>query len=359
EYPDSLPTAGGGIRLCRVAGRASVYGITYEDVDRLQDLGSDLRGIVPARVLRQEGRKDDRTTDVRVVGTVENWFHVLPRRLLAGRVLSIEDEASRSAVAVLTENGARKLLATGHALGEQIRLGGHFFKVVGIVEGAPRGSGVPSPDDDTDVYIPLTVCRERFGEVVQRRRSGSREIEWVQVHQVLVQVRSTDRVEPAAQAIRAMFRRFHRKEDYSIYVPLTLLNQARETQRTFNIVLGSIAGISLLVGGIGIMNIMLASITERTREIGIRRAIGAQRWQIVVQFLTETIVLSGLGGFIGIGMGVCIPLIIRHATDIPAQVPFYSLPLSFGISVLIGVLFGLYPAVRAAQLDPIEALRHE
>ena len=340
-------------------GRASVYGIKYDDVDRLKDLGPDLRRIVPARVLRQEGRRNDRAIEVRVVGTVEDWFHVLPRRLLAGRVLSMEDEASRSAVAVLTEKGARKLLATNHALGEQIRIGGHFFEVIGIVEGAPSGGDVPSPDDDADVYVPLNVCRERFGEVVMRRRTGSREIEWVEIHQVLVQAASSERVEAAAEAIRAMFRRFHRKEDYSIYVPLTLLNQARATQRTFNVVLGSIAGISLLVGGIGIMNIMLASVTERTREIGIRRAIGAQRWQIVVQFLTETIVLSSLGGIIGIGVGVCIPLMVRQATDIPAQVPLYSLPLSFGISVMIGVVFGLYPAVRAAQLDPIESLRHE
>jgi putative ABC transport system permease protein len=340
-------------------GRAAVYGIKYEDVDRLRDLGPELSYIVPARVLRQEGRKDDRAVEVRVVGTVPDWFKVLPRRLLAGRVLTEQDLAQRAAVAVLTERGARRLLARSYALGERIRIGAHFFEVIGIIQGAPQGGAAPTPDDDTDVYIPLNVCRERFGEVVQHRSAGSREIEWIELHQVLVQVRSTDRVEAVAEAVRAMFRRFHRREDYSIYVPLTLLNQVRATQRTFNIVLGSIAGISLLVGGIGIMNIMLASVTERTREIGIRRAIGAQRAQIVIQFLTETIVLSGLGGAIGIAVGLFIPMIVRATTGIPAVVPLYSLPLSFGISVVIGVVFGLYPAVRAAKLDPIEALRHE
>ena len=153
--------------------------------------------------------------------------------------------------------------------------------------------------------------------------------------------------------------RFHKKKDYSISVPLTLLKQAEETKRTFNIVLGSIAGISLLVGGIGIMNIMLASVTERTMEIGIRRAIGAKRKHIISQFLVETMVLSGAGGIIGIALGVLIPKLITVFSGMPTAVPLYAILLSFFISVSIGIVFGLYPAVRAADLDPIEALRHE
>jgi putative ABC transport system permease protein len=142
-------------------------------------------------------------------------------------------------------------------------------------------------------------------------------------------------------------------------VPLALLRQAEATKRTFNIVLGSIAGISLLVGGIGIMNIMLASVTERTREIGIRRAIGAKRRQIVSQFLVETVVLSTAGGLIGVGIGVLIPWIITRLAEMPTQVTAWSLALSVGISMGVGVVFGLYPAIRAAMLDPIVALRHE
>jgi putative ABC transport system permease protein len=138
-----------------------------------------------------------------------------------------------------------------------------------------------------------------------------------------------------------------------------LLRQAESTKRTFNIVLGSIAAISLLVGGIGIMNIMLASVNERTREIGVRRAIGAKRKQIILQFLIETVVLSMVGGLIGIGIGVSIPWLVTYFAGMPTVVTATSLILSAGISIAVGIIFGLYPAVRAANLDPITALRHE
>ena len=156
-----------------------------------------------------------------------------------------------------------------------------------------------------------------------------------------------------------MLERFHKKVDYRMSVPLALLRQAEATKRTFNIVLGSIASISLVVGGIGIMNIMLASVTERTREIGVRRAIGAKRRQIVGQFLVETIVLSTTGGLIGIGIGLFIPWLVTYLAGMPTVVTFWSIALSLGISVGVGIVFGLYPAVRAAKLDPIVALRHE
>ena len=166
-------------------------------------------------------------------------------------------------------------------------------------------------------------------------------------------------VEATANAIERMLETFHKKKDYVMNVPLTLLRQAETTKRTFNIVLGAIAGISLLVGGIGIMNIMLASVTERTREIGIRRAIGAKQRQIVAQFLIETVVLSFTGGLFGIGVGVLIPWIIEKAVGMPTIVSMSSLVLSLGISVSVGMIFGIYPAMRAAALDPIIALRHE
>jgi putative ABC transport system permease protein len=176
---------------------------------------------------------------------------------------------------------------------------------------------------------------------------------------LIVQVRSNEEVEATWAGIQTMLERFHRRLDYRIDVPLALLRQAEATKRNFNIVLGSIAGISLLVGGIGIMNIMLASVTERTREIGVRRAIGAKRRQIVTQFLIETVVLSTLGGFVGIAIGVAIPKLVTQFSGMPTIVTAYSLVLSVGISMAVGLLFGLYPAVRAANLDPIEALRHE
>ena len=153
--------------------------------------------------------------------------------------------------------------------------------------------------------------------------------------------------------------RFHSRNDYEIIVPLQLLRQAEQTKRIFNIVLGSIAAISLLVGGIGIMNIMLATVTERTREIGVRRALGAKRSDITRQFLVETVVLSVGGGLIGVAVGVVTPVLVSHLTTMKTIITVWSVLLAFGISGAVGIIFGFYPASAAAKLDPIDALRHE
>ena len=165
--------------------------------------------------------------------------------------------------------------------------------------------------------------------------------------------------EAVGAGIETMLKQFHKKKDYVVSVPLALLKQAEATKRTFNIVLGSIAGISLLVGGIGIMNIMLASVTERTREIGIRRAIGAKRKQIIYQFLIETVVLSTTGGLIGLGIGIVIPALIRYFSGMPTVITTNGVLLPLFVSMAIGIVFGIYPAMNAAQVDPIIALRHE
>ncbi len=194
------------------------------------------------------------------------------------------------------------------------------------------------------------------------RTSGSDIQELVELHQIIVEVDSTDHVESVAESITAGLKneKSHgSKVDYIVRVPLAQLKETEATKRRFNLVLGSIAGISLLVGGIGIMNIMLASVTERTREIGLRRAIGAKKRQIVGQFLIETVVLSTCGGLIGIVTGIGFPWLIEYFLHTPTEVPMYSIVLSLGISMSVGIVFGIYPAMRAANLDPIVALRNE
>ena len=181
----------------------------------------------------------------------------------------------------------------------------------------------------------------------------------MELHGIIARVRDERDVEPTAKAVERILETSHKSKDYAINVPLQLLKQAEATKRTFSIVLGAIAGISLLVGGIGIMNIMLASVTERTREIGIRRAIGARRSQIVMQFLIEALVLSVFGGLIGMALGLAIPLLVTAFAGMPTVVTPWSLVLSFGISVGVGIGFGIYPAMRASKLDPIIALRYE
>ncbi len=340
--------------------RLSIYGLLYADEARIVEGIPSVRRTVPVKVVRQQARIGKRSLDLRVVGTTSAWFDLVRRPLLAGRVLSDEDQRRQSNVVVLTEHGARRLLATEASLGTFVRIGGEYFEVVGIVRSDSGGEGaMQAPDQQTDAYIPLKVAKSRFGDIFSENREGTRIRELVELHHLIVEVKTLEQVESTAAAIEAMLARFHRRKDYSLSVPLALLRQAEATKRTFNIVLGSIAGISLLVGGIGIMNIMLASVTERTREIGIRRAIGAKRRQIVIQFLIETVVLSMAGGLVGIGVGLLIPELISRFAGMPTVVSLSSLVLSVGISMSVGLVFGIYPAMRAAQLDPIEALRHE
>ena len=343
-----------------VAVRMSVYGLLYEDETRIKESFAAVMGTAPAKLVRKEGRLGERALDLRVVGTTPTWFELVQRPVVAGRVLAKRDFDQRSNVVVLTEYGARRLLATQATVGKWLRIGGDYFQVIGIVqsEGGAGGS-IQTPDQSIDAYVPLNVARERFGDMFIQFSSGSQTMEQVQLHQLIVEVRSTDDVESTAAGIEAMLKRFHKKVDYRISVPLALLQQAEATKRTFNIVLGSIAAISLIVGGIGIMNIMLATVTERTREIGIRRAIGARRRQIVGQFLIETAVLSTCGGLIGIVVGVLMPWLITRFAGMPTVVSAYGIVLALGISLAVGLVFGIYPASRAARLDPIEALRHE
>jgi putative ABC transport system permease protein len=191
-------------------------------------------------------------------------------------------------------------------------------------------------------------------------RAGSREFERTELSEITLAVANVDFVSQTAAMVRKLLARNHpRGDDYEVLVPLELLRQAEQEKRIWNLVLGSIAGISLLVGGIGIMNIMLASVTERTREIGIRRALGAKRRDITTQFLVETVVLSSTGGLLGIGLGIAIPVLVSRFSGIETIVSWWAVLLAFGISTAIGMIFGIYPARRAAWMDPIEALRHE
>jgi putative ABC transport system permease protein len=347
-----------------VHSHMSIYGLTYDDYARVAESFSTIEQAVPIKLIRKESRLGERSMELRVVGTTPTWFELVPRPIIAGRVLMPQDQKSQAPVAVLTEFGARKLLAAEHTIGQSIRIGIDVFEVVGIVKsegGEVEGDveNIQIPDQEVDVYVPIEVAQKYFGDIVTRRTAGSREREKVELHQIIVEVDATKSVESTAEAITAMIQRFHAKKDYKVTVPLALLRQAEATKRRFNIVLGSIAGISLLVGGIGIMNIMLATVTERTREIGIRRAIGAKRRQIVSQFLIETSVLSTIGGLIGIGVGVIVPAIITYFAGMPTVITPESIFLPLFISAGVGIVFGLYPAARAAKVDPIVALRHE
>jgi putative ABC transport system permease protein len=213
---------------------------------------------------------------------------------------------------------------------------------------------------NNDIYIPLNSARSRFGELQLILRSGGRDFEKTQLSEITLTLHDEELVAPTAAMVRKLLEQRHADNtDFEIQVPLELLRQAEREKRIWNLVLGSIAGISLLVGGIGIMNIMLATVSERTKEIGIRRALGATRSHIVAQFMVESMVLSSSGGLLGIFLGVAIPLAVSKLAEIETALSWWAIIIAFSTSVLTGVVFGVYPARRAALMNPIEALRHE
>ncbi len=344
---------------------AMEYGLTYQDAGRLQLTIPGVKRVLPMRVIRDNLRFAQNSVAGQIIGTHPLYSEIAGLDILRGRFLTETDETHKDNVCAITSGLSAQLFPFQDPLAEEVKVGSDYYRVVGVVRERSTGQkrpGSASPAEgnalDNNIYIPLSTARSRFGETLIRRSAGSFEAERVQLHQITVQLSDPDRVETAVPQIESTLQHFHAKRDYEMIVPLQLLRQAEETKRMFNIVLGSIAAISLLVGGIGIMNIMLATVTERTREIGIRRALGARKQDIVLQFLVETLVLSVGGGLIGLCLGIVVPLLVQMLTRMPTVITLWSLVLAFTISAAVGVLFGLYPASRAANLRPIEALRH-
>jgi putative ABC transport system permease protein len=262
---------------------------------------------------------------------------------------------------------ARDLFPFSNPMGETLRMGQHFYRVVGVLkERMPTGGtgGSQAAEDfNHDVYIPLETTRARFGKTVFVRQSGSRSGEQVELSQITLTVSDIDKVRPTGNVIKEILSQ-HLKQDTAVTIPLDRLEEAERAKKRYQMLLVLIASISLVVGGIGIMNIMLATVTERTREIGIRRALGAKRRDITMQFLIEAVVQTSLGGLLGAVVGLSLVFLLPWAASLgglalPAKVHVPSIFLSLAVAVTVGVLFGWYPARRASMLDPIEALRHE
>ena len=342
--------------------RVLAYGLTKEDLTRIEGTYPGIRAVVPVLETPQEVRSGTLVCSPRVQCVPPAFEEITGRVMHSGRFLSSQDEANYAQVCVIGYEVARYLFPYEPAVGKRVKVGADYFQVVGVMIGrVPIGEMSVDPGQEVagDVFLPLSTGQKIFGERQILRRSGSMDITEVQLHEIIVGVKDTLNVPFVADACRAMLADEHPQKDYEVVVPLELLLRERETKRIFSIVLGSIAGISLLVGGIGIMNVMLATVTERTREIGVRRALGAKRRHIVSQFLIETIVLSGAGGIAGVLLGLMIPMGVERFSDMRTIVTPEAPILAFAISVGTGIVFGLYPAWRAANMDPVEALRHE
>ncbi|QDT14583.1 ABC transporter permease [Alienimonas californiensis] len=371
-------------------GRVADYGLRRIDFRRLEALDNVMRA-VPIREAAQEFRRLQEKMNGRLVGVTPDYAALTGLNIARGRFIADRDRAGSETVCVLSAGAREQLFGLDDPLGDRVRVGEVFYKVVGIAQ--PRGAtgavggSLSGQEFDKDIYIPIDTFETRIGDLIIQRNQGGSTYERVELNQITLQVNGAEHVMPTAAVVRETLALSHPQRDYAVVVPQELLEQAEQIKDIFNIVLGSIAAISLVVGGIGIMNIMLATVTERTREIGIRRALGARQGDILQQFLTETIVLSGAGGVAGILLGMSTPLAFRGVkwavqtfvlesspgdrenagggplggmlTDLEPQLALWSLPVSFLISVGIGVIFGILPARNAARLDPIEALRHE
>ncbi len=348
------------------------YGLKYEDLRMLQGLESNQIGdeplvdnIVPIALVRKNTNHGGRRIDnARILGTTPEFLAVKNIGVARGRFLVEKDLDNFANVAVLSQGAAIRLFGFEDPIGQPLLIGTGAYTVVGILRqqgsGNARPGQIESDNLNLDIYIPITAARSRFGERQRIVTAGSRSYERNQLSEIAIAVASEDLVPQTAEMVRKLLETKHKsRREYEVIVPLELLQQAEHEKKIWNIVLGSIAGISLLVGGIGIMNIMLATVTERTREIGIRRAIGAKRGDIIRQFLIETVVLSTTGGLVGIVLGITIPMAVTHFADIPTITSTWSVLVAFGISVLTGVIFGVYPARKAACMNPIEALRHQ
>jgi putative ABC transport system permease protein len=354
-------TAGGSNQQ---VSRVLEYGLKYTDLDRLVSNIPGIERAVPISLVRknaQFGRY--RVQNARILGTTAEYLKVKNLELRRGRFITAADLRATANVAVLAAGAAKRLFNFEDPLGKPLLLGQGAYVVVGVLDtqdpGGASAGAMGMKDFNDDIYVPITSAQRRFGELQTIVRSGSEEFERTQLNEITLTLSDERFVSSTATMARRLLERTHRQPDFEIQVPLELLRQAQREKRIWNLVLGSIAGISLLVGGIGIMNIMLATVTERTREIGIRRALGAKRGDIITQFLVETIALSTSGGILGIGVGVAIPLVVSYMANIETAISMLSIFVAFSISVLTGIVFGVYPARRAAMLDPIECLRHE
>jgi putative ABC transport system permease protein len=350
--------------------RVAVYGLTRHDYETFATLmeGGTVTRMVPMRIFPVEIRSLERMHTGRAVGTTPEYADVNQLDLAVGRFLDYKDDLRMENVAVLGSKVAERLFPFTDPMGKTVRLGTYFYKVVGVMRDrmptGGSGGSQAAEDFNNDVYIPLHTCRARFGETVTYRQAGAFTREQVELSQVTLTVADIDKVRPTGDIIREGLARTHTKDDWQVTVPLDKLEEAERAKNRYKMLLVLIASISLVVGGIGIMNIMLATVTERTREIGIRRALGAKRRDITMQFLVEAVVQTTVGGVVGAVVGLGIVLVVPWAValrdiNLPAKIHVPSIFLSLAVAVTVGVLFGWYPARRAALLDPIEALRHE
>lgn len=355
-------------------------GLTIMDLKAIEEIVPTVKMISPVISYNYSAIIDGKSKPIVLEGVNTSYFEVFNIGLQQGEVFNKLQSESGQPVCVIGDNIKTVFFNQENPIGEQIKCGQIWLKIIGVVErrdftaSASDEMGISSTDNK--IFVPAQTILMRFknrglvrADEVERSNARRRAVSLDsksanddknpnQLDKIILQVKETEQLNASAGIVkRVLLRRHSGLYDFEVTIPELLLKQQQRTKKIFNIVLGAIAGISLIVGGIGIMNIMLASVMERIREIGTRQAIGASRKDIVAQFLAESTLISISGGIIGIILGIILSKIITVMFDIKTIISFFSIFIAFGVSALVGIMFGYMPAKRAADKDPVESLR--
>lgn len=330
-------------------------GLSLRDAEVIREIVPGVTDVAPQSEAKMDAKYADKSSKATVIGITPSILKILNYQTDKGGFITDNHYERQLKVCILGSNLSRELFSYDDPVGKSVKLNDQWFEVIGVMQTKALFTEtigeLAARDLNNDVYIPLSTFNKR----IPRENRFSSEIK-----QLTVKLDNSGTLVESATVIRSILNRHHfNNDDFSIIVPYELLKQEEKERRIYNLLLASIAAISLIVGGIGIMNIMLASVLERTNEIGIRRAIGGKRSDIMSQFVTEAVVLSISGGVIGVVLGISLSLGIALATDVQTSITFYSIIIAFSFSVLVGIAFGYLPAKNAANLSPIESIRHD
>jgi len=351
-------------------------GLTLLDARSIKNMIPGIQKISPEIIIDTYIIKNAFRRSAKLVGVENNYFDISGFHLSEGKFFNEDHIEYGKPVCVIGKSIKSKFFSKENPIGKKIKLGNHWLKVIGVLEermiSKKSISNLGIRDYNMDVYTPLQTVLIRYEnrslvteaaiKLFNRSDPDERQVDpnYHQLDRLVVQVAETDQLNGVAQVIAKMLKRRHKEVvDYEITIPELLLKQQQRTKSIFNFVLGAIAGISLLVGGIGIMNIMLASVLERIKEIGLRMSIGAKKSDIAYQFLLEAVMISVSGGLVGVVLGTAIAMGVSELAEIPTILSVASIFISFGVAVTVGVVFGYTPAKRAAEQDPITSLRYE
>lgn len=356
--PEKKKDTGGGEQ-----GWYSRHGLTYKDEKQIRATVPNIRAVLPVHKRPSTVWWGSRKTRATVYAVRPRHLSLFGLEVERGRNLTEVDGTGIKRVCIIRADLLLSMDIIEDPLGRMIQIGEEYYRVVGVLP-SERFKGYAQKalaidDKKTEIYVPYGTMKKRHGTLIVDSSQGAFKAEDVQLSQMVISVDEVDEVLMTAAMLKRVLVANHEDEDYEMVVPLEVLEQRRSTQRVMSIALISVAGISLLVGGIGIANIMLATVTERTKEIGVRRALGAKRRHIVMQFLTETTVMSAIGGLLGIAMGFGLSKLLNQLAGWEGVITGTSVAMAFSISVGVGIISGILPARRAAMLDPIAALRHE